>query len=112
MANRADVLVKNMLGEEAGMVCSLSGGPITSECRPALGIEEKMHLPSPEATLIIKVDKGLDLKNCPLTVRSNVDLTVLFSRTESSWTFQIVPNELPAEIPDTVNVTVGDDEPD
>jgi len=63
-------------------------------------------------SLIVKAPIGDRIK-CPLFVKAGVPLAVSYSisPTEFMWTIKIEPNDLPPEVPTTVNVTIGIDEP-
>jgi len=111
MANRADVIVKNVLFNGIQLVRKLDKGDPELEMTLKKGKKERIHLPGPEVALIIKAPSDMDTKDSPVRVRSDVDLTVSHSRTHSMWTFKIEPNHLPPDAPATVNITIGDDEP-
>lgn len=70
-------------------------------------------LPNLETSLVIKAPDSIeDLKEVDIQVWSGVDLSVISSSTngEWKWTLKILTNNLPPEVPTTVNVTVGDGE--
>jgi hypothetical protein len=73
--------------------------------------QERIDLPGPEVSLVINAPEGVDTKGYYLNVRADVDLEVKYSRTHSNWTIKILPNELDAEVPTTVNVNVGEEGP-
>ncbi len=112
MANRADVLVKNMFTGGIQVIRKLVDGISDLEMTLEKGNQEKIYLPGPEVELVIKAPAALDIKESFTKVKSDVDLTISHSRTHSSWTFKIEPNDLPPDSPATVNITIGDDEPE
>jgi hypothetical protein len=112
MADRADVYIKNVLVDDINVIRKLPDGSSDLEITIATGNEEMVHLPGPEVSLAINAPEGVDTKDCPFIVKSGVDLAVSCSRTDSNWGMNIVPNELPPEVPLTVNITVGTDAPE
>lgn len=110
MANKADVYVKNVLTDEINVLRKLPDGSSDLEIAIATGNEDMVHLPGTEVSLLINAPVGMDTKDCPINMVSDVDLSVSCSRTDSNWILQIVPNELPPDAPTTVNVTCGDEE--
>jgi hypothetical protein len=107
MAEQADVFVKNKFENERDIVVTRV---LPDESRVnttiAYGNEEKFPSLVPEESLIINVPDGEDTKNWPIVVRSSIiDLKVTHSST--NWTFRIIPNDLPPEVPTTVNITPG-----
>ena len=62
-----------------------------------------------EESLIINAPSGKDTKEYPVKVRSDIDLAVSHSRTDSNWTIKIVPNSLDPEVPLDANVEVGEE---
>jgi hypothetical protein len=98
MADRADVYVRNGLtGSIQGdihVTRKLPDGSSDFDTAIAYGNEEQIS------------------KDCPFKVKSDVDLAVSCSRTDSNWAIKIVPNELPPDVPTTVNVNLGEDEPE
>jgi hypothetical protein len=108
MADRADVILKNSFGETIYVVRKLPDGTIDLNTMVASGSEEQIHLPSPEVLMQISAPEGIDTKDHLFNVKSDVDLAVSHSRTDSFWTLQIVSNELPPDTPTTVNVNIGE----
>jgi hypothetical protein len=106
MANQADFLIKNVCFAEG-----LEVSKLTPVATIADGIEERIPVLSPDESLVIKAPVGKDIRYCPLTVKSDVDLSVTVSRTNSTWTLKIIPNDLPPDVPTTVNVTIEDGQP-
>jgi hypothetical protein len=111
MANRADFYVRNALTNDINVIRKLPDGSIDLETAVAYGDEEMIPLQGTEVSLIINGPDGTDIKECPVKVKSDVDLAVTCSRTDSNWALQIVPNELPPDTPTDVNVYVGEDGP-
>jgi hypothetical protein len=114
MANRADVYVRNGLPDNVNInvIRKLPDGNNDLETTIANGNEEMVHLPGPEVSLVISAPEGTEIKDYPIKVKSDVDLAVSYSRTDSNWAIKIVPNELPPDVPTTVNVNLGEDEPE
>jgi len=112
MANRADVYVKNSLADSIQLVRKLPNGKGDLEAVVAHGSKEGVHLPGPEVSLEIKTPKKVDTKECVISVKADVDMTITYSRTDSRWSLKIDPNDLPPTAPTTVNVNIGEDEPE
>jgi hypothetical protein len=112
MANRADFLIKNVLTDDITVFRKTPDGSIDFDITIANGNEEMIPIAGPEVSLVINAPEWVDTKDCPIKVKSYVDLEVLYSRTDSNWAIKIIPNDLPPDVPTTVNVTLGDDEPD
>ena len=108
MADRADVIIRNELVGDIKVVRKLPDGSSDLEVTITNGNEEQVHLASTEISLCIEAPEGVDTKECPFHVTSDVDLAVSCSRTESNWIVQIIPNDLPPDTPTTVNVTLGE----
>jgi hypothetical protein len=72
---------------------------------------EVIDLLSPDVLLVIHAPKGVDLRKCWLKVDSAVDLDISYSRSKSTWTFKIAPNNLNPNTPTTVNISAGDIQP-
>jgi hypothetical protein len=111
MANRADIYVKNGLTDNINVVRKLPDGSVDLDTTVAAGSEEMLHLPDTDVSLLISSPEGMDTKECPVKVKSGVDLAVTHSRTGSNWVINIVPNDLPSDVPTTVNVDVGESGP-
>ncbi len=112
MANRADVFVRNVSSDNFQVIRNAPDGTNDLEIALGKGVSEKIHLPEPEVALAIKLLEKDDTKDTPIKVKSDVDLSVFHSRSRSCWTFKIVPNNLPPDSPASVNITLGDDEPE
>jgi hypothetical protein len=107
MAEQADVYVKNKLTDGIQVIRKLPDGSSDYEVTVAGGDEEKIYLGGTEVSLVVKAPEGTDTKNHSFRKRSDVDLSVACSRTDSNWTMKILPNDLPPDVPTTVNVTIG-----
>ncbi|MCP4153856.1 MAG: hypothetical protein GY757_39380 [bacterium] len=108
MADRADVVVKNVLkGNVIGDVRVIREHPDGTEITVAPDGEGQIHLPDPDAIIRIDAPKGVDTKECHFKVQSDVDIAVTHSRTHSFWKIQIISNELPPDSPTSVNVNIG-----
>lgn len=108
MAEQADVYVKNNLTGDITVVRKLPDGSSDLSITIANGNTEQIYLAGTDVSLVIHAPEGVDTKDHPLGVKSGLDLAVSHSRTDSRWTIQIVPNDLPPEVPTTVNVSAGD----
>jgi hypothetical protein len=112
MIEQAEFFVKNNFS--AGSITASRKLPNCStdyEITIAAGTEEMIPLQSTEVCLIISAPSEVqDLKTCPIKVRTDVDLSILYWRTYRCWKLQIVPNKLDPIAPTTVNVSVGPNE--
>lgn len=111
MADRADFFVKNVLPGNIRVLRKMADGVVDTDLVLSPGAEEKVVIPDTQVSLIIMALARTDIKYCHFRVISDVDLNVVCSRTDMSWTVKIVPNDLPADIPTTVNVEVGENPP-
>jgi hypothetical protein len=114
MANNADVTVKNVFSDNVTVNVKrrLQNGTIDQEVDIAQDEAKQVHLPSTEVALVVTVPEGMNLRDCFLKVKTDVDVETIHSRTEGNWTLKIIPNDIPPDAPTTMNVTVGRDEPD
>ncbi len=114
MANDADVTVKNVFNENVTVNVKrrLQDGTVDKEVNIGQNEAQQLRLPSPEVALLITVPGGMNLRDCFLKIRTGVDVDTVHSRTDGNWTLKIIPNDLPPDIPTTMNVTVGGTEPD
>lgn len=111
MANRADFYVRNnLMTADLNVCCKHQDGSESNNMTVLNKAEERIHLPSPEVSMVLASPPGLEMKTCPILVKSDVDLEILYSRTDSNWTIKIIPNELPPDVPTDVNVTLGEEE--
>jgi hypothetical protein len=117
MAEQADFWVRNVLkeddvGGDINVIRKLPDGTIDLDTSIAKGGEEQIPIQGPEVSMIINPPLGItDTKDCYVLVNSDIDLEVSCSRTDSNWTINIVPNDLPPCSPTTVNVDVGEGRP-
>lgn len=111
MVETADVLVKNLLREEVKVSRKSPDGGIDLNATIAWNEREKVTLQTPDVSLIIAAPEGMDTRICPIKVQSDVDLIINYSRSSSLWQMRIDPNDLPPQVPTTVNVNIGEDEP-
>ena len=108
MAEQADVFVTNSFESDI-VVTRILPDESSENTTIADGNEEKFSLMVPEESLIINAPDGKD-ERLYIVVRSSIiDLQVRHSST--NWTTRIIPNDLPPEVPTTVNVNVGQDPP-
>ncbi len=114
MANNADVNVENVFSNAVTINVKrvLQDGSSDQDVNIVQNEAKQVHLPNPDVKLLIQAPVGIDLRDCVLKVKADVDLETKHSRTDSKWTLKIIPNDLPPDVPTTVNVTVGQDEPD
>ncbi|MGE5342184.1 MAG: hypothetical protein ACM3SY_11975 [Candidatus Omnitrophota bacterium] len=111
MAEQADFYVKNLMTDSIQVVRRLPDGTNDLETVILSNNEEKITLIGTDVLLIISAPGGVDTKYYPLTVKADIDLAVVYSRTYSQWKIRIEPNTLPPDAPTTVNVDVGSDVP-
>lgn len=111
MAEQADVYIKNNLEDSLSVIRKLPDGSSDLNITIAAGNEEQIYLAGTDVSLIVGAPEGVDTKDHPFVVKSGLDLAVSHSRTDSNWTIKIIPNDLPPEVPTTVNITVGGTEP-
>jgi hypothetical protein len=110
MAEQADVYVKNNLADSINVIRKLQDGTSDLDIPIANGAVKKVLLAGPEVWLIIKAPGG-STQGYRVVVRSGIiDLAV--SSSTDRWRMRIIPNDLPPEVPTTVNVDVGEDEPE
>lgn len=116
MADKADVYVTNLLENDVNVFRKLPDGASDLDTVVAGKDGETVHtekiiLQGTDVSLEINAPQGMDIKGCPFMATSDVDLAVSHSRTDSFWTAQIVPNDLPPEAPTSVNITLGPEGP-
>ena len=112
MADQAYVYVRNNLTGGIDATRMLPNGSAASTTTIGSAALEKIILLGPEEWVVVTAPAGVDTKTCVMSVKSDVDLDTLHSRTRSNWTIKIVANELPPDTPTTVNITLGEDEPE
>ena len=110
MIEQADFYVNNSFDTVVQVSRKLADGSIDLNIGIDPGKTERVPVQGTDVSLVIEAPAGIDIKECFLRSRAEVDLTVLFSRTDSHWEINIVPNDLEPEAPTTVNVNVGEDE--
>jgi hypothetical protein len=112
MAEQADVYISNTVKKKRIQVIrNVIEGREESAVAITDGDQEQFYLAGTDVSLTIRAPEGMDTKECVFSVQSDIDLSVLCSRSDSSWTIKMVPNELPPDTPTTVNVNVGEIEP-
>lgn len=127
MAERADFIVTNMWDKDISVSLkhngrnhqeefierkvALKGKRDGKELVTYQYNDRKFHVPGPEVALHISPPEGVDIRDCPIQVKSDVDLSVVYSRSKSCWVINIVPSDLPPTAPATTNVNVGEDKP-
>ncbi|MGE5341257.1 MAG: hypothetical protein ACM3SY_07220 [Candidatus Omnitrophota bacterium] len=107
MLDKADVYIKNVSFQGLNAFRRFPDGRYDSKVDIDSGSETMIPLQGTDISLVINTPAEKDLKDCPILVKSDVDLEVMFSRTNSNWSIKIVPNDLPPGVPTTVNVDVG-----
>lgn len=114
MAKRAEFYVKNVSkGNNAFKVIRYEpDGKPGFEAKISKGKEERIPLQSLETGIIINAPKGKDTKYYPIRIKADVAFTMKYSRFQPNWTIKIDANDDPPSVPTTVNVEIGDDEPD
>lgn len=112
MAEQADLYLKNISMDDINVIRNLPDGSSDLAVTIASGNLEQFYLGGTDVSLNIIAPPGVDTKNYSIKVRADVDVMTVSSRTDSSWTIKIVPNDLPPDTPTTVNVYVGEDEPE
>ncbi len=110
MIEQADVYVKNFFDTAVQVSRKHPDGSTDLNISVAAGSTEKVLLPGTDESLIIRAPAGIDITGCFIKGKAQVDLAILFSRTDSLWKINIVPNDLDPEVPTTVNVNIGEDE--
>jgi hypothetical protein len=107
---QADFLVSNAFQTAVQVSRKLSDGSTDLNIGVDPGEEERVPVQGTDVSLVIEAPSGVDIKECFLRSRAEVDLAVLVSRTDSHWKINIAPNDLEPEAPTTVNVNIGIDE--
>ena len=107
MANRADVYIYN---GEAGNLSACHKFPDgSSGMEVVIDYKNEVMIPlqGTDVTMVVNAPVGVDIKDCPIRLKADVDLAITYSRTNSNWAFQIIPNDLPTDSPTTVNIDIG-----
>jgi hypothetical protein len=81
-----------------------------SEVTISGGSDDMFPLYEPGIKLVVTPDSAVDFGTCWFKVTENGDL-VSWERKDGHWTIEIAPNPAVPEVPTTVNITVGGDEP-
>ncbi len=117
MANNARFIVNNFLNkkktESKAKAISVKSQRLKQEKvhKASEAVQQwQGHLPDTDTELVVQLPKEVDLKNVPIKIQSGVDLTITYSRTKSTLTLKIAPNDLLPELPLTVNVSLGEEE--
>jgi len=107
MADQANFYIKNSLQQGITVTCYANGVVVGTAVSLAYQEEQKFYIAGTDMTLVIQGPSGMDIKDCPIFVRADIDLNTVVSRTNSTWTMSIVPNTLDPISPTDVNVNVG-----
>ena len=84
MADQAYVYVKNNLTGGINATRMLPNGSKASITTIGSSNREKITLLGPDEWVVITAPPGVDTKNCVFSVKSDVDLDTLHSRTDST----------------------------
>lgn len=111
MADQADFVIKNdCTTGSINVKRKLSNGTVDVDKNISTNEQDTVTISGTDTKLIITPPSGVsDLKDCWIKVRSDIDLDRMDSRTDTNWTMQIAPNELPPDSPETVNISIGED---
>jgi hypothetical protein len=112
MANRADVLVKNKVQGKDVKVERILPDNLDYETILTSNGQEEINMEDTNVELVINAPGGIDPKLFGVSLDSAVDMEMRYSRTDGNWTFKIVPNQLDPEVPTTVNIEIGDLQPE
>ncbi len=115
MSDQAYVYVKNKL-DNTGSISAVRHLPDGSEASEPMvianGIQRQITLLGLDEWVVVNAPEGVDPSTCYVAVKSDVDVDISYCWNAPNWTIKIAPNDSPANTPTTMNVTVGDDEPD
>jgi hypothetical protein len=116
MANPANVLVRNETDETKGETIKVTrkqpDGTPDYETVLSPGQQEEIQLQSPDLSLVIDAPEGKDAVLYLVKVdAATTDLEQQYSRNNGNWTFKVFPDQ-DGEIPTTVNISVGNTEPE
>ncbi len=111
MAAKAGIIVRNLLPHDIDVARNISRERRYLETKINRRKKDKFHLPGPDVSLRIKVPNQKDAQDCPIKVKSDVDFSLLYSRSHSCWTLKLEPNDSPPNVPTTVTVDVGEEGP-
>ena len=107
MTAQADVYIKNLLEDDLQVTRYLPDGSIDLDSTLVGGEEDRFYLPDTEVYLTIGSAIGLDTRDWPFTVRSDVDFLLRYSKANSNWMFKLESNDLSPDAPTTVYIIVG-----
>jgi len=111
MANQANFHVNNCFRNDITVSSKISRGPIDKKLTIKPKSKYPIFIPGPEVSLRIDAPKGVDAGECYLKLKSQVDLSVKYSKNKAQWVIRLTPNKLADNLPTTVNVEVGVDKP-
>lgn len=109
MADSAVVYVRNLTHDDIHVIRYLPDGSSDLNIIVPVEDEDRILLVGPELSLGIHAPNVIDTRSCSITVRSDAGLLVKYSRVDSYWTIQIEPDDLPFDVPTTVNITIHTD---
>lgn len=116
MANHADFFVLNNLKKNIEVVRiephvhSKSRRSRNSlKATISSGNEKRVPMLSTEVTLEISLPEEYNMVNVPITIRSDVDVSINFSVNKACWSVKIVDNSSPPIVLTSVNITIGND---
>lgn len=108
MPSSANINIKNIFSGNIRVLHLDPNIGVDLEASIPHGKIERFHLRGDGESLIIQPPMGADIKDCDLMVKSDVDLAVSHSRTNSNWKIEIAPNDLPFDAPvHAVDVFIG-----
>ncbi|MCK4761656.1 MAG: hypothetical protein KAW12_05605 [Candidatus Aminicenantes bacterium] len=118
MIEQANVFIKNKFVEcspkDIQVTLKRADGSDESQTTIASGqTGNPILLKNLMVSLVIKAPDALEeIKRADIQVWSGADMSVVSSSAGEKWkwTLKLLPNDLPPEVPTTVNVTVGDGE--
>ena len=73
-----------------------------------IGDKETVLLVREQTSLTIKLPNGVFTADCLFRVEEEKEEMLLWSTMDDHWTIEINLNQLPSNVPTTVNVNVGD----
>lgn len=114
MTDQAYVFVNNKLDRTGSIsvIRKLPNGDDASESTIGNGDQEKITLLGLDEWVVINAPEEMDPATCYVAVKSEVDVNISYCWEAPNWTIKIAPNNSPANTPTTMNVSVGDDEPE
>ena len=117
MAEQANVLVRNKIqnqteGQDVVTVIREYLGNDDFTTQLARNSEEAIVLQDTDVSLVIKAPSGIDSKLFRVNIDASVDVDMKYCREEGNWKFNLPSNSELPEVPTTVNIEIGDSEPD